>query len=297
MSNQGQQVTAAVTEVWTIQRLLLWTSEFFARRGIDSPRLTAELLLAHALGMDRVHLYVEFDRPLDEGERARFRDLVQRRARGEPTYYLTGRRLFFGRPFYVDRRTLIPRPETEHLVEAALIHLVGDGEGRHILDLCTGSGCVGLSILAERPRARLCATDLSPEALAVARQNARALGVEARAEFLQGDLFAPVTGRRFDLIAANPPYVPRAEIAQLAPEVQHEPAMALDGGEDGLELIRRIVAGAPAFLKSGGALCLEIGEGQGAALWGALSDAGFEAARIECDLAGLERVALGRLPR
>lgn len=286
----------AVTEVWTIQRLLLWTSDFFERRGIDSPRLTAELLLAHVLGVDRVRLYVEFDRPLDEAERAGFRELVRRRAEREPTYYLTGTRLFFGRPFHVDQRVLIPRPETEHLVDAALAHLVEGQGGGDVLDLCTGSGCVGLTILAERPRARLCATDLSPEALAVARRNARALGVEERVDFLEGDLFAPVSGRRFDLVVANPPYVPRAEIAGLAPEVRREPAIALDGGEDGLDLLRVIVARAPQFLNPGGALCLEIGEGQGAALIGAMSDAGFEAPWVERDLAGLDRVARGRLP-
>lgn len=287
-----------MADAWTIQRLLLWTSEFFTRKGVDSPRLTAELLLAHALDVDRVRLYVEFDRPLDEGERARFRDLVQRRAGGEPTYYLTGRRLFHGRPFHVDPRVLIPRPETEHLVDAALSHLdrLDAGAATCVLDLCTGSGCVGLSILAERPAAQLCATDLSPAALDVARQNARALGLEARAEFLQGDLFAPVAGRRFDLIAANPPYVPRAEIARLAPEVGREPALALDGGEDGLDLLRAIAARAPQFLHPGGVLCLEIGEGQGSALSAALAAAGFEAPRVERDLAGLERVALGRLP-
>ena len=285
-----------MTEVWTIQRLLLWTSDFFERRGIDSPRLTAELLLAHALEMERVRLYIEFDRPLEEPERARFRDLVRRRADGAPTYYLTGRRSFFGRVFHVDERVLVPRPETEHLIDAALGLLGDSDDGQRVLDLCTGSGCVGLTLLAERPNARLCATDLSPDALDVARDNARALDLEERVEFWRGDLFEPVAGRRFDLIVSNPPYVPSGEIERLAPEVRREPAMALDGGEDGLDLIRTIVAGAPEFLEPGGAICLEIGEGQGAALLELLRAAGFTGTKIERDLAGLERVAVGRLP-
>ncbi|MDR0967068.1 MAG: peptide chain release factor N(5)-glutamine methyltransferase, partial [Myxococcales bacterium] len=281
----------AVTDVWTIQRLLLWTSDFFTRKGIDSPRLTADLLLAHALGVDRVRLYVEFDRPIDEGERVRFRELVQRRAAREPTHYLTGSRVFFGRPFSVDARVLIPRPETEHLVEAALACLPSPGsEGDEVavLDLCTGSGCLGLTLLAERPDVVLVATDLSLGALDVARHNARSIGVEARVEFLEGDLFAPVpTDRRFDLVVSNPPYVPRAQIAKLSPEVQREPAMALDGGEAGLDLLKAIVEQAPAFLKPGATLCLEIGEDQGAALLALLASAGFEAPAIERDFAGL----------
>ena len=288
-------------ELWTIQKLLVWTTGFFTRKGIDAPRRTAEILLSHVLGMDRVRLYMEFERPLDEAERARFKALVQRRAAREPTDYLTGSRPFHKYVFAVDARVLVPRPETEQLVETALSRLPkpgrGDADAPRVLDLCTGSGCVGLTIAAERPDACVTLTDISADALDVARANAQQLGVSGRTVLLQGDLFAPVSpNARFDIVVSNPPYVRRGVIPTLEPEVQKEPVLALDGGDDGLDLIRRIIAKAPQHLRPGGWLCLEIGDEQGREVLALLQGAGFRNAAVSQDFAGLDRIASGRLP-
>jgi release factor glutamine methyltransferase len=265
-----------VSEPWTPLKLLAWAQEWFAKKGVDSPRLTGELLLAHALRCDRVRLYLDFDKPLGEPELAAFRELVKRRAEGEPTAYLVGKREFYGRPFRVTPAVLVPRPETELVVEAALAALP---EGGAALDLCTGSGAIALSLALERPSARVLATDLSPEALAVARENAAALG--AAVELLEGDLFAAVPADgRFDLIVSNPPYVPSGELPGLSREVRREPALALDGGPDGLALLRRIVAETHAEPLP--RLCRE---------------AGFAAAEPRKDLAGLWRFVVATLGR
>jgi release factor glutamine methyltransferase len=275
---------------WTPLRLVAWTQEFFARKGVDAPRLAAELLLAHALRCDRVRLYLDFDKPLGEAELGAFRDLVRRRADGEPTAYLTGRREFYGRAFRVDPRVLVPRPETELVAEAALAALP---EGGRVLDLCTGSGVLAVTLALGR-RARLVATDLSAGALEVARDNARALGAEVT--FLEGDLDGPVApGERFDLLVSNPPYVPSGEIEGLAREVRREPRMALDGGPDGLALIRRIVALAPTRLAAGGTLVLEMHETHREALPRLCREAGFARAEARVDLAGLPRLVVATM--
>ena len=214
-------------EAWTPLRLIAWTQGFFAKGGVDAPRLTAEILLAHALSCDRMRLYLDFDKPLGAPELSAFRELVRRRAAGEPTAWLTGRRAFLGHSFRVTPDVLVPRPETELLVEAALAALPQRGA---VLDLCTGSGCIAISVALARPDARVVATELSPGAMAVARENAALLG--ATVEFLEGDLDAPVgAGERFDVVISNPPYVPTGEIAGLAREVRKEPRIALDDGE------------------------------------------------------------------
>jgi release factor glutamine methyltransferase len=282
---------------WTVRRVLGWTSRHFEKLEVDAPRLTAEILLAHALGTSRVRLYTDLDRPLEAGELAGYRALIARRAAGEPTQYLTGTREFYGRTFRVEPSTLIPRPETELLVQAVLRALPDDGDLR-VLDLCTGTGCVGVTLALERPRARIIATDLSPEAAALARANAEALGAGARVEVRSGDLFAPVEGEApFDVVVANPPYVAHAEMPTLPPEVRREPALALDGGEDGLEVLRRIVAGALRRLVPGGLLALEIGDRQGPAVRSLLEADGYGSVRIERDLARHDRLALGTHPR
>jgi len=278
--------------VWTPLKLIQWTQGFFARSGVDSPRLTAEVLLAHALGCDRVRLYLDFDKPLGERELAAFRELVKRRAAGEPAAYLTGRKEFFGRVFKADRRALIPRPETELLVEAALRALPESGTA---LDLCTGSGCIGVTLALERPGARVALADLSADALALARENAEALG--AKVELLQGDLYAALPeGRRFDVIAANPPYVPTPEVANLARELSHEPRLAIDGGEGGLAVAPRLIAGAPARLVPGGTLVVEMHESHAAIFPRLCREAGFASAEAFRDLAGLARYVVARLP-
>lgn len=286
-----------MADTWTTLKLVAWTQDFFARKGVDAPRLTAELLLGHALSCDRVRLYLDFDKPLGEPELARFRDLVRRRGDGEPTAYLVGAKHFYGRAFRVDARVLVPRPETELVLEAALAALPPGGRA---LDLCTGSGCVAISLALERPGVQVTATDISPDALAVARENASALG--AVVELVHGDLWAPVHGPEpFDVIVSNPPYVPAKELASLPREVRREPCIALDGGEDGLSVLRRIVAGAPSRLRPGGSLCVEMHESHADVLPRLCLDSGFERAEARPDLAGLPRftvavMAGGRLP-
>jgi release factor glutamine methyltransferase len=287
-----------MAEVWTPLRLVAWTQDFFAKKAVDAPRLTAELLLAHALGCDRVRLYLDFDKPIAEPELARYRDLVRRRADGEPTAYLVGAREFFGHRFAVDARVLVPRPETELLVEAALAALP---EGGRALDLCTGSGCVAVSLALGRPSARVVATDVSEDALDVARENAAALGAADRVELAAGDLWAAVhggdrPGGRFDVIASNPPYIPAKELPGLSREVRREPCIALDGGEDGLSVLRRIVEGAPAHLAPGGVLCLEMHESHVETLPALCRAAGFAKVDARRDYAGLPRLTVAALP-
>jgi release factor glutamine methyltransferase len=278
-------------DAWTPLKLLGWTQGFFAGKGVDAPRLTAELLLAHALGCDRVRLYLDFDKPLGDPELGRYRDLVKRRAGGEPTAYLTGAREFFGHRLAVDARVLIPRPETEQLAELGLAALADGGAA---LDLGTGSGALAIALKLGRPGAAVTAVDLSPEALEVARANAAALGAEVA--FHGGDLYAPLpAGARFDLIVSNPPYVPSGELAGLQREVQREPRLALDGGADGLSVLRRVVAGAPARLAPGGTLLLEMHESHLESLPALCLAAGFASAEPRRDLSGLPRLTLARM--
>jgi release factor glutamine methyltransferase len=280
-----------VSEAWTPLKLLGWTQGFFAGKGVDAPRLTAELLLAHALGCDRVRLYLDFDKPLGDPELGRYRELVRRRAAGEPTAYLTGTREFFGHRLAVDPRVLIPRPETELLAELALELLP---EGGAALDLGTGSGALAIALALGRPGASVTAVDLSPGALEVARANAEALG--AAVTFLAGDLYQPLpAGARFQVIVSNPPYVPSGELPGLQREVRREPPLALDGGADGLDLLRRVVAGAPARLEAGGALLVEMHESHLEALPALCRAAGFATAEARRDLAGLPRLTLARM--
>ncbi len=289
-------MTERESGTWTIRRVLGWTAQHFEKKGVDAPRLTAELLLAHTLATTRVRLYVDLDRPLEASELKAYRELIARRAEGEPTQYLTGAKDFYNRRFKVDRRALIPRPETELLVEAVL-QAMPEGAPLAALDLCTGSGCIAATLAKERPACRVVAVDLSKEACALAKENAAALGVSERVEVRQGDLFAPLApGETFDVIASNPPYVASGELAGLQREVQREPRLALDGGVDGLAVIRRIVAGAMAHLRPGGLLALEIGETQGGAVRALLEGAGFEKARVEKDWERRDRHAFGTRP-
>ncbi len=286
-----------MSEEWTVRKVLDWTRGHFEKQEIDAPRLTAELLLAHLLKVSRVKLYVDLDRPLQKDELAQYKALIQRRLAHEPTQYLMGTREFYGRPFAVDPRVLIPRNETELLVEAVLRALPKETKAR-VLDVCTGSGCIALSIAAERPQASVWATDLMENALEVARSNAEALGAGARVTFMQGDLFAAVPlGPTFDVIVSNPPYVKTSELATLQKEVRQEPRVALDGGADGLDLIRRIAADALPRLKPGGLLALEIGEDQGPATAELLTRVGCHEVRVELDLERRDRMVFGRAPK
>jgi release factor glutamine methyltransferase len=287
---------AAASDPWTIRRLLDWTRGHFEKQDVDAPRLTAELLLGSILKLARVQLYMDLERPLSKDELAAYKALIQRRLGGEPTQYLLGHKEFYGRPFAVDPRVLIPRSETELLVEAVLRALPKDQPAR-VLDLCTGSGCIAISVAAEREQASVWASDLSGDALAVAKANAEALGVASRVTFYQGDLFAPIPeGATFDVIVSNPPYIATGELAGLQREVQREPKLALDGGPDGLTLLGKLVEQAKARLKPGGLLALELGDDQGAAVQTQLTRSAYLDVRIEKDLARLDRLAFGRAP-
>jgi release factor glutamine methyltransferase len=278
--------------------VLAWAAEDLKKRGTSSPRLDAELLLAKVLSSDRVGLIVDADRPLAKDELARYRELHQRRRAGEPVAYLLGVREFYGRPFRVDRRVLIPRPDTEHLVEVALARTRALSLSARVLDLCTGSGCVAVTLARERPTTRVRGADISPDALTVAAENALRLGAY-NVGFVLSDLFAAFrSGRdRFDLITANPPYIADAEIPALTVDIRdYEPRLALGGGRDGLDIVRRIVTGAPAFLAADGVLAMEIGSDQGPAAREILTGLGYREVSVQRDYAGLDRVVSARAP-
>jgi len=248
------------TTMMSLLEVLKGASDYLAKQGVDSPRLNAEHLLAHVLGIKRLELYLQFDRPLGESEREPLRDLVRRRGSGIPLQHLLGSVEFCGRSFKSDARALIPRPETEQLVERALTY----PNPSSILDIATGSGVIPLTLALERPGTKVTATDISPEALALAKENAALLGVD-RIDFHEADLMPP-GHETFDLITANLPYIPSSEIASLSREVRHDPILALDGGADGLDLIRRLAPLAFSRLNAGGRLLLEIGINQSKAV-------------------------------
>jgi release factor glutamine methyltransferase len=276
--------------VWAVLDVLRWTTAHFERHGLASARLDAELLAARAFGMSRIELYAHFDRPLVAAELASYRDLVSRRLAGEPVAYLLGHKEFWSLDLLVDPRVLIPRPDSETLVEEALDRVAGPDA--RIADVGTGSGALALALAKARPEAQVFATDISPDALAVARANAERLGLAVT--FLQGDLVVPLLpAGRFDLIVANLPYIPSADIDGLAADVRSEPRLALDGGADGLTLVRRLVAEAPGVLQPGGCLALEVGAGQAGAVAELLRGSGLGGVRSRRDLAGIERAVSG----
>ncbi|MCY2955016.1 MAG: peptide chain release factor N(5)-glutamine methyltransferase [Planctomycetota bacterium] len=289
-------------QAWTIRRLLEWTTPFFTRKGVDSPRLSAELLLAHVLKLPRIRLYTGYENPIPENELATFRDLVKRAVEQEPIAYLTGTAHFFNLEFEVNRDVLIPRPETETLVEHVL-QLVRNTPGLErprVLDLCTGSGCVAAAIAHHLKSSSVLATDKSAAAATVARKNIQRLGLDGRVQIEQGDLYEAVQkqvdSQPFDLIVANPPYIRSDEIAKLDRNVRdYEPMAALDGGPDGLVVHRRIIAGAADRLVSGGRIYLEIAFDQGELARHVVGTAeGFEDLSVLKDYGGRDRVVSAR---
>lgn len=277
---------------WTIGDLVTWATDDFRGRGIDNPRLDAELLVAHALHTTRMQLIIDRDRPVIAGELAALRELVKRRRAREPVAYLLGEREFYGRRFRVDSRVLIPRPDTETLVEVALERSRHASMYARVLDLCTGSGCVAITLARQRPTTQVTGADLSEDALAVARDNALRLGAYNVA-FVKSDLFASVKGP-FELVTANPPYIPTPEVETLDVDIKaFEPRLALDGGEAGLAIARRLVAEAPRHLVPGGALAIEIGAGQADAVRELFREAGFTDISAAKDYGGIERVVSG----
>jgi len=273
--------------------VLRLSAGYLSEHGSPTPRLDAELLVGHALGLSRIELYTNFDRPLDEPELAACRALLERRGRREPVAYILGRWGFHGLDLAVDGRVLVPRPETEVLVERCLALLEGVQAPR-FADVGTGSGAIALAVKSARPDASVTATDVSADALAVARENATALGLEI--ELAETDLLAGVEGR-FAVIASNPPYIGEAEMAALEPEVsEYEPRLATVAGPAGTEVLERLAAAAAAALEAGGSLVVECGAGQAEAVRGLMAAAGAGETTAEPDLAGIDRVVTGRWP-
>ena len=280
---------------WTILDVLQWTTTYFQEKGVQSPRLTAEVLLAHTLQQDRMYLYVHYDQPLEPEERRQFKTLILQRVQGMPTQYLTGVQEFWSLGFRVTPAVLIPRPETEHLVETTL-ELARAMSEPFILDLGTGSGIIAISLKRELPRAKMYASDVSETALTIARENALSLLPDGQQViFGQGDLFAPFPEMRFDLIVSNPPYISEPDYAALACEVRdHEPKLALYAGKDGLDLYRRLIAGAAAHLNPHGVIVVEIGYGQKDGVVQIFEQHHFRIERIVKDYAGIARVIAAR---
>jgi len=287
--NFGEQGNMAPQEIWTTLKILAWTREYLSAKGVDNARLEAEWLLCHALGLDRVGLYLNFDKPLNEKELAAYRTLVARRGRREPLQHILGTQEFMGLEFEVSPDVLVPRHDTETLVNEAVARRP---VARSIVDIGTGSGCIAVMLARLLPNATVTATDVSAAALTVAQHNAVRHG--AAIEFLHGSLFEPLAGRRFDLVVSNPPYIPSGDIAGLEPEVRdYDPAGALDGGPDGLDFYRTLVAQAPAHLEPGGWLLFEVGIGQAAGVIELLRAQGFEKLTVAKDPSGIERVVGG----
>ena len=298
-------------ETWIVLKIIQWTTEYLKGKGIENPRLDSEVLLSHLLKLDRVGLYLNYDRLLSKEELSSFREMVKRRGGREPLQYITGHQEFWSLDFKVTPDVLIPRPETEILVEEAIKVVSGQGSGASesrspiILDLCTGSGCIAVSLAKEFENAVVYAVDISDAALKVARENSERHGVKDRVTFLSGDLYKafenrpPITDHRpllFDLVVSNPPYVKSEDIPNIQPEVRdYEPRMAVDGGPEGLDFYKRIVSGAPAHLLSGGWLMVEVGEGQAATVSEMMKNTGsFESISTAKDLAGIDRVVKGK---
>ena len=280
-------------EKWTVLKILDWTKGYLAEKGVENSRLEAEWILCEALSLDRMGLYLNFDKPLTEPELAACRGMIARRAKREPLQYILGSQEFMGLDYQVTPAVLIPRHDTEVLVAEAVSR---GGGAESILEIGAGSGCVAIAIAKALPDAEVSAADVSAAALAVARLNAEKHGAPVR--FFEGSLFEPFAGRRFDMVVSNPPYIPKGELDTLQPEVRgFEPLSALNGGPDGLDFYRAIVAQAPGHLNPGGWLLFEVGAGQAPAVLDLLKSGGLSA---ECfsakDPAGIERVAGGRLP-
>lgn len=279
-------------ELWTIGRILKWTEQYFKEKGIESPRLDAEVLLSHILGRERIYLYVHFDEPLEPAELARYREAIKQRVQRVPIAYIIGEKEFMGLTFKVTEDTLVPRPDTEILVQAAIERLRARGDAPRFADIGTGTGAICLSVLHFLPKAQADTVDISPAARAIAEENAAALEVADRVTFHTGDLLAPLAGQCYDAILSNPPYIPDGDIAALAPEVRlKEPHTALAGGKDGLDFYRRLMADAPALLKDGGFLAVEVGIHQAAPV-AALAVPSFSRTEILKDYAGIERVVI-----
>ena len=283
-------------EQWTIKKLLDWMVEYLGEKGIESPRLSSEMLISFTLKMERIQLYAQFDKVVSPDELAKLRELIKRAIANEPIQYLIGSCEFYSMTMKVTPDCLIPRPETELLVERAIEFLTSRSGTQHVCDLCTGSGCVAVAIAKNFNNSKVIATDICEKALSVATENIQKYQLGERIELLGGDLFEPVIsqldGAEFDLITANPPYVTSSEMESLEDNVRkYEPKIALHGGVEGLDIYRRIISGIDSHLKSGGALIMEIGYAQGTAIKELLESARiFNEIKVEKDFNNNDRV-------
>ncbi|MDI9458345.1 MAG: peptide chain release factor N(5)-glutamine methyltransferase [Bacillota bacterium] len=273
---------------YTIGELINLSAGYLQEKGCSSPRLDAELLLGHVLGLERLDLYLNFDKPLNADEVAAYRTLIGRRGQRIPVAYLTGQREFYSLPLQVSEGVLIPRPETEFVVDKVL-ELLESGIPTEILELGTGSGAIALALACQDPGFRVTAVDVSPAALAVARANAERLEVQNQITFVESDLFQKISGT-YKVICSNPPYIKKSELSALAPEVAAEPALALDGGVDGLDFYRRIFNQAASFLEQPGFVVLEIGWDQAGDVRRLGEEAGFTWLETVKDYGGHDRV-------
>jgi release factor glutamine methyltransferase len=287
-------------DIWTIQKLLNWVAEYLKNKGIDSPRLSAELLLSYVLGLKRIELYTQFEKIVSEKQLAKLHDLVERAGQHEPTAYLTGKTEFYSLELDIRTDCMIPRPETELLVERAIEFLRTRTGKQFVCDLCTGSGCIAVAIARNYPQCQIIATDISDAALSVAAKNIEKYGLKEKIKLLCGDLFDPIMPQldveRFDLIVCNPPYVSAAEFEKLEKNVKdYEPKVALFAGDDGLDIYRRIIERVEQFLKPDAALMLEIGYNQGQAVRQLLEQIRiFAEITIEKDFNGNDRIVIAK---
>ena len=286
---------AEQNQIWTIGRILKWTEQYFGQKGVESPRLDAEVLLSHVLGKQRIYLYVHFDEPLQAEELARYRAMIKQRIDRVPVAYILGEKEFMGLTFKVTPDTLVPRPDTEILVQAAVDRLKQWTDGTvRLADIGTGSGAICLSVLSMLDGVTADTVDISPAARAVAEENAATLGLSERVTFHTGDLLTPIREQQFTAILSNPPYIPEADIQELAPEVRcKEPMTALSGGRDGLDFYRRLCDEAPAMLTDDGFMAFEVGIHQAEDV-ARLAEASPLIVRTEIlkDYAGIDRVVV-----
>ena len=280
-------------DVWTVQSILQWTTGFLQEKGISAPRLESELLLAHARNCQRIHLYADFDAPLSDDERARMREMVKRRATREPLAYITGHREFYGREFEIEQGVLVPRPETESLIDVCLESLPPASEA-HICEIGVGSGCISVTLALQRPQLQMTATDISETALSCAVRNVAKYSLDRRVTIQRANLF-PDTNHLFDGIVSNPPYVTDEELSGLEPEVSvHEPQEALIAGEDGLDCLRAIIGGASGVLKPDGWIVLEMDPSQCGTVTTLLKAEGFTDIKTVQDCFGVDRIVHAR---
>jgi release factor glutamine methyltransferase len=277
----------------TVLEVLRSMTDYFEKRNVDSPRLNAEHLLAHVLGRKRIDLYLEFERPLPESELKPLRELVKRRGAGEPLQHLLGTVEFCGRSFRCDKRALVPRPETEQLVELLISHFKSGIACSRMVDVGTGSGIIALTLAVEFPKAEIVGTDISEDALVLARENAEQLGLADRVRFLRSNLLENVKPD-FDLIVANLPYVSTEDRQNLSREVLHDPEVALFAGARGDELVRQLIVQAPSWLRPGGMLALEIGIGQSETFVAGLAEKNYRDIWTEKDYSGVIRFLFAR---